>query len=526
LTRRLEESIWLAPGILLIVCALLFFYGLNAGELYRNESLRAIIAAEFLRSGNWIVPMLYGEPLYTKPPGMYAAIALVSWPFGAVHEWTARLPSALAATITVFLVYRLFRRHCGRRAGLVAGLLLPMNLMWLDKATAAEIDMLQVAWVTGAICCFLRALEIAEASPAGCPVTIVGFRVGVDPDSNNWQDLPDIAAKRLSDPHEPVAGRGSSQWLWWCAALACVAGGVLTKWTAPVFFYSMVLPLLWWRGQLRLLLGRHHVAGVLLGVSLCIAWIGAAIALSGWQTFHGTVSREALQRLLPSGQGHGYYWRETLLHPLKLLATTLPWSAVALLALWPRFFESSDPRHERLRQAFHCWVWPNMLFWSLFPQHAVRHSFPLFPGIACLTALVFTECLRVPERFHLRIKPWPILVGCLVVWLAVKVCFVEWVTPVRNGQRAPRARAEQIAALVPEGKTLYLFRLKDEGIMFYYGRTVRRLPGPARLPSGGELLYCILDRVDWRDWPAGRETEILREMTDEQGDPMVLVRVK
>jgi len=115
-TRRLEESIWLAPGILLIVCALLFFYGLNAGELYRNESLRAIIAAEFLRSGNWIVPTLYGEPLFTKPPGMYAAIALVSWPFGAVHEWTARLPSALAATITVFLVYRLFRRHFGRRA--------------------------------------------------------------------------------------------------------------------------------------------------------------------------------------------------------------------------------------------------------------------------------------------------------------------------------------------------------------------------------------------------------------------------
>src|SRR5438445_11923508 len=59
-------------------CGWLFFYGLTEGEFYRTESLRAIIAAEFLRSGNWIVPILYGEPLFTKPTGMYAAIALTS----------------------------------------------------------------------------------------------------------------------------------------------------------------------------------------------------------------------------------------------------------------------------------------------------------------------------------------------------------------------------------------------------------------------------------------------------------------
>src|SRR5438132_4957984 len=108
---KLNDIPWLAPSILLAICGLLFFYGLNAGELYRNEGLRAIIAAEFLRTGNWVVPTLYGESLFTKPPGMYAAIALASWPFGHVSEWTARLPSALAATITVFLVYAYFRRQ-------------------------------------------------------------------------------------------------------------------------------------------------------------------------------------------------------------------------------------------------------------------------------------------------------------------------------------------------------------------------------------------------------------------------------
>src|SRR5690348_14460847 len=86
---------------LLLLCVVLFFSGLRASELYQTESLRAILAAEFLRGGNWIVPMLYGEPLLTKPPGMYAVIALASWPFGQVSAATARLPSALAATATV-----------------------------------------------------------------------------------------------------------------------------------------------------------------------------------------------------------------------------------------------------------------------------------------------------------------------------------------------------------------------------------------------------------------------------------------
>src|SRR5215470_17418012 len=136
--RFVQRPTWLAVGshpvlVLSALCAFLFFYGLSAGELYRTENLRAIIAAEFLRSGEWIVPRLYGEPLFTKPPGTYAAIALASWPFGEVTEWTARLPSAIAATLTVFLFYWYFARQLGRLGGLVAATILPTSVMWLDK---------------------------------------------------------------------------------------------------------------------------------------------------------------------------------------------------------------------------------------------------------------------------------------------------------------------------------------------------------------------------------------------------------
>src|SRR5207302_3172762 len=90
-----------------------------------------------------------------------------------------------------------------------------------------------------------------------------------------------------------------SLWFWWLGALLCVAGGILTKWTAPAFFYGTVVTLLWWRGRLRLLSGRHRLVSAAVCASICLAWIGTAVALTSWPVFYGTVSREALMRLLP-----------------------------------------------------------------------------------------------------------------------------------------------------------------------------------------------------------------------------------
>jgi 4-amino-4-deoxy-L-arabinose transferase-like glycosyltransferase len=502
--RRPADHRWSCAVIVFALCGVLFFYGINSGELWRTESLRAIIAADFLRSGDWAVPTLYGEPLLTKPPGIYAAIALASWPFGGVSEWTARLPSALAATATVLLFGWHFGRQLGRLAGLVAAVVLPTSFMWLDKVPTAEIDMLQVAWVSAAVVCFLRALECEE------------------------ERGEDTAA---------LAG-GSRLNGWWLLAMLCVAGGVLTKWTAPVFFYATAVPLLWWRRRLRLLVRRGHLVGVALAATVCFAWAGMVLARVGWEPLYETVSREALQRLSPSlhhdireqmGAHHHSAlsrWGEVLAHPLRVLATNLPWSAVALLTLRPGFAKLWDERGRRLLQAMHCWTWPSLLFWSVLPEHALRHSFPLFPGIAGLAAMLWIAWLNGSLRWPVpRLGPGRVLAGVVVGWLVVKVLFVGVVVPMRNGDRQPRAKGEQIAACVPADRMLYLLRLKDEGIMFYYGRAVRRLAGPECLPSGPEPVYCILDEMEWRQWAVPRQAEVLLWLRDEQGAPAVLVRV-
>jgi hypothetical protein len=345
---------------------------------------------------------------------------------------------------------------------------------------------------------------------------------------------------------------------WWLLSLLCVAGGVLTKWTAPVFFYATAMTLLWRRGQLRLLWSRYHLISMAVAASICLAWITAAVVRTGWHEFYGTVSREAFQRIWPPDHyeaqkllaphhDHSYYpWRQTLLHPLKLWAMNLPWSAFTLVALWPGFARLWDERGRRLLQAMHCWVWPNLFFWSIIPEHASRHSAPLFPGIAGLAAMVWIAWLT--GRFTIydlrfMIFDWAfvkskienhkskILIGFVACWLIAKLVFVHVVIPQRNPARAPKAKGEQLAALVPPGKTLYLFHLKDEGIMFYYSRSrspdappVLRLHKPAELPSSDGPVYCILEKPEWDNWNEPRRALALLHLEDEQKAPIVLVR--
>jgi 4-amino-4-deoxy-L-arabinose transferase-like glycosyltransferase len=461
---------------------------------------------------------------------MYAAIALVSWPFGGVSTWSARVPSALAATATVYLFFWYFRRQLGMLGGLVAAAILPACFMWLDKTTSAEIDMLQVFWVAASIVFFFRAQEDLGTTEEEV------FSFSRKPQARGQP--PRACGLRLNDY--------SLSFVFLLAALLCVAGGLLTKWTAPAFFYGTVVPLLWRRRRLRWLWGRQHLLAVSLAGGVCIVWFGLTVALTGWEVFSKTVAQEAGQHLLPrelplapSRHHHrAYPWHEAVAHPLVMGAASLPWSAFALLTLVPGFGRHWDDRGRLLLQALHCWTWPNLVFWSILPGNSPRHSFPLHPGLAGLAAMVWIGWLSGRLSWPLRsITPGQVLVGMFAAWLVVKAGFVhkddvvQAVVP-SAFYRDPLVKGQHLASLVPPGRTLYLFLLKDEGIMFYYSRAhapgeadrlVRRLQGPEALSSIGGPVYCMVTQGEWEDWGLGTNSKVLACLPDQQGDVIRLV---
>lgn len=409
---------------------------------------------------------------------MYAAIGLASLPGGQVTEQTARIPSAVGATITVLLAFATLRPVLGPDRAFTASLLLPVSLLWLDKVPSAEIDILQLAWVSGALFLFLRAVEAREADRSSTAV--------------------------------------------WVGALVCVAGGFLTKWTAPAFFYLAVVPFLAWRGRLSWLFSRGHLIAVVVAVGVCAAWAAAVAAQVGWDVLWDTVSREAAQRFAPKSRGKPYPWAESLAFPAVVLGANLPWSIPALLGLRPAFLRRFDDPERRLVQLLHCWVWPNLLFWSLPAQHHVRYVLPIAPAVTILGVLVLSHWAnRFGPRGLSFARTGLILI--LIAWVGVKVVFVKHVIPARTeGRNAPETGAE-LACLVPPGETLYLCRLKDEGVLFYYGRPARRLAA-IEAPPGRAICVLLLD-AEWASVERAGRAVRLAELRDQQQAPIHLVRL-
>jgi 4-amino-4-deoxy-L-arabinose transferase-like glycosyltransferase len=493
--------------------------GLTQGDLVRNEGLRAALAAEALRTGGWLVPRLHGEPHLTKPPGMSAAIGLCSLPGARVTPVTARLPSAIAGLLLVLLFYRLFSRCLGRRAGLIAAAVLPCSALWLDRAPSAEIDLVQTAWVAGSLACLLRAVE-AELSEKDPPP-----RFGEGEDEGRAGGVSPRRAGGVSPLFVPRSHgwriRSARVWLWWLAALTCVAGGLFTKWTAPAFFYLTALPFLASKGRLSLLFRLPHLVGASLVAALAVGWLALAAHAAGWQTLLDTLGREALLRLSPGHHPRPYPWDELLAFPLTFLAANLPWSIFALPAMAPSFARLWDQRTRRLLLLCRAWLGANLLFWTLAPGHRPRHLLPAQPAVAALAALVWIAWLTGRLPFPVgRIGARRLLVGLLVAWLVVKLVFVG-LAPVRQAKRHPRVGGERLAALVPPGEVLYLRRLKDEGLLFYYGRPARRLPAETSPRAGA---WCLLTEEEWKTWAAG-PAEKRAGLLDGQGAPLVLVRV-
>jgi 4-amino-4-deoxy-L-arabinose transferase-like glycosyltransferase len=128
-------------------CAFLFVYGIGQfGLIGADEPRYAQVAREMLERRDWITPTLAGQPWLEKPPLYYWQAAFFYSIFG-VHDWAARLPAVLDATLLVLAIYFFLRRF--RRGFEIDGALIAASCAGITGyARAASTDMPLVAALT------------------------------------------------------------------------------------------------------------------------------------------------------------------------------------------------------------------------------------------------------------------------------------------------------------------------------------------------------------------------------------------
>ncbi|HEY3768386.1 MAG TPA: glycosyltransferase family 39 protein [Candidatus Angelobacter sp.] len=138
LTEQLDQSDLNVPApaalprprshyeIALLVIAVIVFFGCiisPPGLMDDVDAVHGQMARNMVTSGDWIIPHLDGVPYIEKAPLPYWLIAICYLLMG-VHDWVARIPTALACVLLCLATARYGAWAFGRRAGFYAGLAL------------------------------------------------------------------------------------------------------------------------------------------------------------------------------------------------------------------------------------------------------------------------------------------------------------------------------------------------------------------------------------------------------------------
>lgn len=106
-------DIWQRMFVLLLLPAFLTNIGYLA--LFGDEAIRAIIAMDFEKHGNWLFPQLNGLPYYNKPPLYNWLLTGFFVLFNSHKEWVIRLPMILSLLLFFFMIVKVVFKQTQHR---------------------------------------------------------------------------------------------------------------------------------------------------------------------------------------------------------------------------------------------------------------------------------------------------------------------------------------------------------------------------------------------------------------------------
>jgi 4-amino-4-deoxy-L-arabinose transferase-like glycosyltransferase len=149
-----------------VVAALIFLGCLVSPPSLMDDvdAVQAQIAHNMLQSGDWVTARLDGVAYLEKSPLGYWMMAVSFATFG-VHDWAARIPSALCTVLLCWVTAQFGAWAFGRRAGTYAGTVLATSVGLFLFTRILIPDVILTLTITMALWGLLRATDEAERHP-------------------------------------------------------------------------------------------------------------------------------------------------------------------------------------------------------------------------------------------------------------------------------------------------------------------------------------------------------------------------
>jgi 4-amino-4-deoxy-L-arabinose transferase-like glycosyltransferase len=180
LARPILRSLAAAAGALALYC--LYFFGLGrCGLLGPDEPRYAAIGLQMARSGDLVMPVLWGKPWFEKPPLLYWMTASASR-LGLGSELAPRLPVALLSAAFLLFFFVVLRREFGGRAALFAAAILATSAGWLGYSHIAVTDLpLSATFAAGMLLLMHPAASWRRAAVSGALFGLAVLAKGLVP---------------------------------------------------------------------------------------------------------------------------------------------------------------------------------------------------------------------------------------------------------------------------------------------------------------------------------------------------------
>ncbi len=370
-SRRQDILAW---AILVGASLCVLLPNLSFPLLEPDETRYAQIAIEMNESRDWITPTLDGQPYLDKPPLMYWLTAASFRMFG-IEEAAARIPSLLAALLTIVVTFALGSRIVSKRAAWVGALSLLLCGGFVLAGRFLILDALLAFFTT--LCLFSGYIAVREQQ---------------------------------------------HRWAWWILSGVACAMGVLTK--GPIALVLCAPPLIvngWLRADQTRTRVLHWAAFVIPMILVCVPWYVAVIKFN--PSFVDYFFLEHNLKRFTEGMNHQQpFWFYVPILFVCMFPASLLLPSVAV------FLVSPANRKRQLRSKdlgfLFCGAAWILFFFSLASCKLATYILPAIPLISLmLGVMVDRTVLRCEDAGGVttHLKPFPqrasliLVVACLIV---------------------------------------------------------------------------------------------------------------